>query len=129
MVFGFLENLHFYRYASFYLSRLIQQNSSLCASDYYFACKVNLLEKFKQDSRHENAKRIEWSRIDLSRLPEKFRGMNLSNSIVFDGGLFKDPEFFENVHFFEFCDLELKLSAQKSESRKKRKMIEACVIR
>lgn len=123
--FGFMENLHFYRYASFYLSRLVQPNSSLCAVDYYFACKSNLLEKFKQESRHENAKRIEWSRIDLSRLPEKFRKLNLSNAIVFDCGLFKDPEFFENIYFLEFCDLELKILAQKSESRKKRKMIEA----
>lgn len=117
---GFLENLHFYRYASFYLPRLIQQNS---AHDYCISCREALLEKFKRESRHENAKHIEWSRINLSRLPAKFSHMKLSNATVFDGGLFKDPEFFENVYFDEYCDKELKILAQRTEYRKRRKII------
>lgn len=125
--YGFLENLHFYKYAAFYLPRLEwanQQSKGAAAIDYYVHCREVLLEKFRRESRHENANNILWLRIDISKLPEKYRQIKLSNVIVFDKGLFKDPEFFENVHFLEYFDHELRTLFLRLENREKRKIID-----
>lgn len=122
---GLVENIHFYRYAAFYLSILEDSLQNLgdsskrfSANDYMNSCRMELFEKFKRESRHASATHIEWLQIDSSRLPAKYRGMKLSNFIVFEYGLYKDPEFFENVHFNEYSAKRLKALFHLNRGRK-----------
>lgn len=67
-----------------------------------------IFEIFRQETGRIYAENISWSKLDKSRLPEKYRDQEITSLSIYRGKLYEDPEFIENIHFTHDSDLKSK---------------------
>lgn len=74
----------------------------------YFKRKILrlLFERFKTESGHSNASKINWKLLDRSQVPEKYNNIMLNSMTVSNQLIFKNPEIIDNIHFHKCSEVD-----------------------
>ena len=77
-----------------------------------------LKQRYRIESKHTDAIRIDWTRLDRSKVPPKYDSVLINGKVMMLAKYFKCPEIVDNIHFHPLNDLELSRKTSKKQGAK-----------